>query len=115
MLTELHVPQPNCPIIWCDNIGATSLASNPVAHARTKHIEIDIHFVRDKVLQKVLDIRYVPTEEQIADALTKVLSGPRFHGLSVKLTLGQSPSRLRGCVETHVAVKQIDQAQLRIS
>ena len=45
LLTELHVPQQNCPIIWCDNIGATSLASNLVAHAITKHIEIDIHFV----------------------------------------------------------------------
>ena len=94
LLTELCVPQSSCPIIWCDNLGASCLASNPVAHTRTKHIEIDIHFVRDMVLKKILEICYVPTEEQIADIMTKPLSMSRFQYLMVKLTLGHSPFRL---------------------
>lgn len=53
-LKKLHFDSVSCPIIWSDNLGAASLAYNPVMHARTKHIEIDIHFVRDKVLAKQL-------------------------------------------------------------
>ena len=74
LLKELQVPNSSCPVIWCDNIGAVCIAANPVAHARTKHIEVDVHFVHDKVLQKELDIRYMPTEDQIAGILTKPLS-----------------------------------------
>lgn len=51
-MKELHFDFVSCPVIWSDNLGVTSLTSNPVMHARTKHIEIDIHFVRDKVLAK---------------------------------------------------------------
>ncbi|RVW20804.1 Retrovirus-related Pol polyprotein from transposon RE1 [Vitis vinifera] len=67
LLKELQVPNFSCPVICCDNIGATCIVANPVAHALTKHIEVDVHFVRDKVLQKELDIWYVPTEDQIAE------------------------------------------------
>ena len=48
VLRELGVPQPRPPILWCDNLGATYLTTNPVFHARTKHIEVDFHFVREK-------------------------------------------------------------------
>ena len=47
---ELGVTFPSPPILWCDNMSARSLAANPVFYARTKHIEIDMHLVRDKVL-----------------------------------------------------------------
>lgn len=52
VLKDLHVSVPSVPIIWCDNISAIALASNPVFHARTKHVEVDFHFIREKVVQK---------------------------------------------------------------
>ena len=52
LLRELRVPSVHSPVLWCDNIGATYLSSNPVFHARTKHIEVDYHFVRERVAQR---------------------------------------------------------------
>ena len=56
------------------NVSAGHLAANPIFHARTKHIEIDVHFIRDKVLEKTLEVRFVPSSGQVADILTKVYS-----------------------------------------
>lgn len=61
LLAELSIPLLATPILWCDNLSAAALARNHVSHARTKHIEIDIHFVRDQVLANQLDIRYAPS------------------------------------------------------
>ena len=56
-----------------DNLGATYLSVNPVFHARAKHIEIDFHFVRERVLNKQLEIHFVPSKDQVADGFTKPL------------------------------------------
>jgi histone deacetylase 1/2 len=74
LLTELGVPQPRAACLWCDNIGATYLSANLVFHARTKHTEVDYHFVRERVAWKLLDIRFVPSGDQVADGFTKSLS-----------------------------------------
>ena len=58
-------------MLWCDNLGATYLSANPVFHARTNHIEVDFHFVREKVAQGALDVRFVSSGDQVADAFTK--------------------------------------------
>jgi hypothetical protein len=52
LLKELGVAQVRPPVLRCDNIGATYLSSNPIFHARKKHIEVDFHFVRKRVSQK---------------------------------------------------------------
>ena len=75
------------PILWSDNLGAKALACNPVFHARTKHIEIDVHYVRNLVSENKLEVRYIPTEEQPADLLTKTLPIDRFRTLHRKLTM----------------------------
>lgn len=69
LLAELKVPHPPAARLWCDNIGATYLTANPVFHARTKHIEIDFHFVRERVAQGLLEVRFVNSEDQLADGL----------------------------------------------
>jgi histone deacetylase 1/2 len=60
---ELGVPHPPQARLWCDNLGAKYLSANPVFHARTKHIEIDFHFVREWVAQRLLEIRFISTND----------------------------------------------------
>ena len=75
------------PCLWCDNLGATYLSANPVFHARTKHIEIDFHFVRERVAHKQLDIRFVHSSDQIADGFTKALPVKSFENFKYNLNL----------------------------
>jgi hypothetical protein len=73
ILQELCVPCPRSARLWCDNLGAKYLASNPVFHGRMKHIEVDYHFVRDRVMKKLLDVRFISSNDQVADGFTKAL------------------------------------------
>jgi hypothetical protein len=59
LLDELGASQSNAAVLWYDNIGSMYLSANPVFHARTKHIEVDYHFVRERVAQKLLDIKFI--------------------------------------------------------
>lgn len=95
LLIEIGCCPVHKPILWCDNQSDGALATNTVFHARTKHIEIDVHFVRDQVLKGMLEVRYVPSFEQITDCFTKSVSHSQFHYLRSKLGLLELPSRLR--------------------
>jgi hypothetical protein len=85
-----------CPKIWCDNISSISLASNPLFHARTRHLEVDYHYVREKVIRRELDVDYICTQDQLADIFTKGLSPARFRSLVSKLPVLPRPLSLRG-------------------
>jgi hypothetical protein len=78
LLIELSMKSLTPPILYCDNIGATYLTANPFFHARTKHIEIDVHFVRDLVSTKALSIRLISFKDHIADTFTKPLPTTKF-------------------------------------
>jgi hypothetical protein len=84
LLHELQIPFLP-PTLLCDNLSVVSLAHNPVLHSKTKHLELDIHFVREKVLSKKLQGLHVPASDQLADPLTKPLSSTNFADLRSKL------------------------------
>jgi hypothetical protein len=92
--TAAHVP-----ILWCDNLSATYLSANPRFHGRTKHIEVNFHFVRERVANKALQIRFLSTKDQLVDGLTKPLPQGPFKKFRFNLNLAPAPSRLRGAVK----------------
>ncbi|XP_021803373.1 uncharacterized protein LOC110747522 [Prunus avium] len=96
LFLDLHLPAP-CPKLWCDNISALSLASNPVFHSRTRRVEVDYHYVRERVVRNELLVAYCSTVDQIADIFTKGLSSARFSLLRSKLPVLHRPVSLRGC------------------
>lgn len=75
------------PCLYSDNLSAIALSHNPVLHSRTKHLELDIHFVREKVVSNALQVIHVPVAAQIADALTKPVSSSMFQASRDKLNV----------------------------
>ena len=87
LLTELRIPHPPVARLWCDNLGAKYLSANSVFHARTKHIEIDFHFVRERVAQKLLNIRFINSGDQLPDGFTKAITAAKMKQFRVNLNL----------------------------
>ncbi|KAG6537821.1 hypothetical protein ZIOFF_002920 [Zingiber officinale] len=87
LFEDLHVPIDQSIPIHGDNLSAVKLTSNPVFHARTKHIELEHHFIREKVLDGIIDMVAVKSEDNIADIFTKTLPKGAFEDLRSKLGL----------------------------
>ena len=77
-MAELHSPLAKSTLVYCDNVSAVYLSTNPVQHQRTKHVEIDLHFVRDRVAIGDVRVLHVPTTSQFADIFTKGLPFSTF-------------------------------------
>jgi len=78
LLQELHAPLRRATLVYCDNISAVYMSSNPVQHQRTKHIEIDLHLVRERVVVGDVRVLHVPISSQYADVFTKGLPSSVF-------------------------------------
>ena len=87
-LSELCYTAINSNVIYCDNQGAIALANNPEYHARTKHIDIQYHFIRECVQDGKIDLQYCPTEDMLADGMTKALARDRHLDLLSKMGVG---------------------------
>lgn len=73
--------------VHCDNKAAIAIAHNPVLHDRTKHVEVDKHFIKEKIEEGMICMSYIPTAEQIADVLPKGLYKGQFNYLISKLSM----------------------------
>ena len=85
LLEELGFPQTTPMSLLCDNQATVHIASNPVFHERTKHIEVNCHFVREKMLQNIIHTVYVKSADQLADLFTKALGEIRVGYICNKL------------------------------
>ena len=85
LLNKLIIQDEKLLHMFCDNQATISIAKNPVHHDRTKHVEIDRHFIKEKLENGVIMLQYAPTKCQIADILTKALPRSNFEYLNTKL------------------------------
>jgi hypothetical protein len=90
LLLELHTLLRRTTLVYCGNISVVYMTSNPVQHQRTKHIEIDLHFVREQVAVGNLRVLHVPTTSQYADIFTKGLPSSIFTEFRTSLNVRNS-------------------------
>jgi hypothetical protein len=96
LLTELHAPLRKTTLVYCDNVSAIYMSSNPVQHQRTKHVEIDLHFVRERVAIGDVRVLHVPTTSQFADVFTKGLPSSVFTEFRSSLNVRPSEASTAG-------------------
>ncbi|KAJ0511272.1 putative RNA-directed DNA polymerase [Helianthus annuus] len=98
LLTELDTPQDGHTTLFCDNEAARHFANNPVFHERTKHVEMDCHFVRERVESKEITPAYIQSHLQMADLYTKPLGRHQLRFLLHKLGITNLHAPTRGGV-----------------
>ena len=91
VLSQLGLDQTGPTTLFCDNQSAMAMVHNPVFHERTKHIEVKYHYIRQVVESKKMSLEYVPSEDQLADILTKPLSAPAFELNRTRIGILEAP------------------------
>ncbi|XP_035838498.1 uncharacterized protein LOC110908724 isoform X1 [Helianthus annuus] len=82
--------------VMCDNTAAIQISENPVQHDRTKHVEVDRHFIKEKLEERIIELPYVSSKDQLADILTKAVNGNAFSSCLSKLSIGDPTTQLEG-------------------
>jgi len=108
ILQDLHLQPSDRPTLVCDNAGAIFMVRNPVAQKRSRHINIDIHFVRELVCNGVLKIQHVLSNLQIADIFTKSPSKSMFMLFRSKLHVLPTTLDLRGSIGANTDSSRAD-------
>lgn len=85
LLQDIGIPQYVPPVLYCDNLSALHLVVSPLFHIRTKHVEIDYHYVRVQVAVHRLETRHVSSSDQLANIFTKALFHQPFTSILYKL------------------------------
>ncbi|GKE50543.1 ribonuclease H-like domain-containing protein [Tanacetum coccineum] len=93
LLRELHTPLLSAILVYCDNVSVVYMTANHVQHQRTKHIKIDIHFVRHMVARGQVRVLHVPSRYQYADIFTKGLPFALFEEFRTSLSVRPSPAQ----------------------
>ncbi|KAJ0584756.1 putative RNA-directed DNA polymerase [Helianthus annuus] len=96
LLTEIGFPPQETSKITTDNKAAIQISENPVQHDRTKHIEVDRHFIKEKLEAEIVTLSFVPSEEQLADILTKAVNERILHNCLDKLNFRNPTIQLEG-------------------
>jgi hypothetical protein len=78
LMQELQVEQTSPMRLYCDSKAACDIAHNPVQHDRTKHVEVDRHFIKEKLEAKIIEVPHIRSQDQLADVLTKAVSSQVF-------------------------------------
>ncbi|GMP25968.1 hypothetical protein CsSME_00002601 [Camellia sinensis var. sinensis] len=87
LLRNLGIHQTDSMRLYCDHKVAINIAHNPVQHYRTNHVEIDRHFIKEKLTSGIICTPFVNTSDQMADVLTKGIGNKPFHGILIKLDM----------------------------
>ena len=96
LLSELHHGVAKATLVFCDNVSTTYMSRNPVHHKRTKHIELDIHFVREKVSVGDVRVLHIPSTRQLADIFTKGLPTALFEDFRSNLCVPVPNAAIEG-------------------
>jgi hypothetical protein len=102
LLQELHQPLQRATLVYCDNVSAVCLSTNPVQHQRTKQVEIDLHFVRERVATGAVRVLHVPTTSQFADLFTKGLPTVVFQDFRSSVNVRPTAAPTAGVLVTVV-------------
>lgn len=100
ILEDVGEGQQESTVIRCDNEGTIKLGNYPVCHARSKHIDTQYHFVREKVQSKEFSLVYCNTNENVADIFTKPLKKPKFEFCRSKLCVVENQDYIVSLAET---------------
>ncbi|XP_075086379.1 uncharacterized protein LOC142169076 [Nicotiana tabacum] len=109
ILQDIEMYIKTAHILFCDNLSALYMTTNPIMHARTKHVELDYHFVREKVAQGQLITQFIRSKDQQADVHIKALRKDQFQFFRDKLgVVKSSPTNLRGSVKDNDQANKLD-------